>query len=97
MLRLVTRPGKVSSRNLRTPWGGDTQGLGALIKQFAPYGFRRVHRNHAVNLARIQETRRRKGSDDWELKLEPPVNRVLPVSLGQIGKLLRAFSSNRLA
>ena len=91
MLRLVTRPGKVSSRNLRTPWRGDTQGLGALIKQSAPYGFRRVHRNHAVNLARIQEIRQRKGRQDWELKLEPPVNRVLSVSRDQIGKLLKAF------
>jgi DNA-binding LytR/AlgR family response regulator len=69
--------------------------LGTLFRQFAPYGFLRVHRNHAVNLARIQEIRRRKGREDWELKLEPPVNRVLPVSRGQVGKLLKAFGPGK--
>ncbi len=79
-----------SKRRLR-----DLRHLGALLKQFAPYGFLRVHRNHAVNLARIQEIRQRKGRQDWELKLEPPVNRVLPVSRNQIGKLLRAFRAGK--
>ena len=69
--------------------------VGDLIKQFAPYGFLRVHRNHAVNLARIQEIRRRKGREDWEVKLEPPVNRILPVSRGQIGALLKSFRSGK--
>ena len=27
----------------------------------------------------IQDIRRRKGREDWEIKLEPPVNRGLPV------------------
>jgi DNA-binding LytR/AlgR family response regulator len=75
-----------SKRRLR-----DSRRLGTLIKQFAPYGFLRIHRNHAVNLARVQEIRRRKGREDWEVKLEPPVNRVLPVSRGQVGKLFKAF------
>lgn len=75
-----------SNRRLR-----DLRPLGTLLRQFAPYGFVRVHRNHAVNLARIREIRRRKRSQDWELKLEPPVNRVLPVSRGQVRKLLMAF------
>jgi DNA-binding LytR/AlgR family response regulator len=75
-----------SKRRLR-----DSRRLGTLIKQFAPYGFLRIHRNHAVNLARIQEIRRRKGREDWEAKLEPPVNRVLPVSRNHIRKLLKAF------
>ena len=79
-----------SNRRLR-----DSRRLGTLIKQFAPYGFLRVHRNHAVNLARIHEIRRRKGGDDWELKLEPPVNRVLPISRGQMGKLLKAFGPGK--
>ena len=75
-----------SKRRLR-----DLRRLGTLLKKFTPYGFVRIHRNHAVNLARIQEIRRRKGRGDWELKLEPPVNRVLSVSRDQIGKLLKAF------
>ncbi len=72
-----------SKRRLR-----DVRPLGALLKEFTPHGFLRVHRNHAVNLVRIQEIRRRKGKEDWEVKLSSPVNRVLPVSRGQIGKLL---------
>ena len=39
-----------SKRRLR-----DLRRLGTLLKQFAPYGFLRVHRNHAVNLACIQD------------------------------------------
>ena len=77
-----------SKRRLR-----DLRHLGALLKGFAPYGFLRVHRNHAVNLTRIQEIRQRKGRQDWEVKLEPPVNRVLPVSRNHIPKLLKAFSA----
>ena len=53
------------------------------------------HRNHAVNLACIQEIRRRKGREDWELKLEPSVNRVLPVSRDQIGNLLKVFGAGK--
>ena len=74
---------------------GDLRHLGTLIKQFLPYGFLRIHRNHAVNLARIQEIRRRKGREDCEVKLEPPVNRVLPVSRGQVGKLLKVFGPGK--
>ena len=54
-----------------------------------------MHRNHVVNLARIQEVRRRQGSEDWELKLEPPFNRVLPISRGQVGKLMKAFEPGK--
>ena len=78
-----------SKRRLR-----DLRALGSLLKQFAPYGFVRVHRNHAVNLARIQEIRQRKGREGWEM-LESPVNRVLPVSQGQIGNLLKAFGEGK--
>ena len=66
----------------------DVRTLGALLKEFTPYGFLRVHRHHAVNLARIQDIRRRKGREDWELKLDP-VNGVLPLSRGQVGKVFK--------
>ena len=75
-----------SARRLR-----DVRSLGELLPAFAPHGFLRVHRNHAVNLGRIREIRRRRKGEDWELKLEPPVNRVLPVSRAAFGKLLTAF------
>jgi DNA-binding LytR/AlgR family response regulator len=43
-------------------------------------GFVRIHRSYLLNLDRLREVRHR-GEDpnDWEVKLEPPVNAVLPV------------------
>ena len=58
----------------------DVRTLGAIMPQFQPHGFLRIHREYAVNLKKIREMRRRKQGQDWEVKLEPPVNRVLPVS-----------------
>ena len=50
-----------------------------------------MHRNHAVNLRRVRELRGRRDGDDREVKLEPPVNRVLPVSRSALKSLLRAI------
>lgn len=69
----------------------DVRSLGELLPRFTPYGFVRVHKNHAVNLDRIREIRRRKKGADWELKLEPPVNRILPISRNALKKLLGSF------
>ena len=71
----------------------DVRSLGELSPFFTP--ILRVHHNHAVNLGRIREIRRRRKGEDWELKLEPPVNRVLPVSRTQIGRLLKAYGGKR--
>jgi DNA-binding LytR/AlgR family response regulator len=79
----------VRTRSART-WR-DVRSLGELLPRFAPYGFVRIHKNHAVNLDRIRESRRRKKGADWELKLEPPVNRVLPISRNALKKLLDSF------
>jgi DNA-binding LytR/AlgR family response regulator len=65
--------------------------LGELFPLFEPYGFVRVHRNHAVNLVRIREIRRRGEGKDWEIKLLPPVNLVLPVSRNVLRTLFAAF------
>jgi DNA-binding LytR/AlgR family response regulator len=75
-----------SSRPLR-----DVRSLGELLPDFVPHGFLRIHRNHAVNLTRVREIRRRKKGPDWELKLEPPVNRVLPISRNALKKLLDSY------
>ena len=69
----------------------DVRPLGKLSPLFRRHGFLRVHRNHAVNLARIRQIRRRKGSLDWELKLQPPVNPILPISRNAFAKLKAAF------
>ena len=58
----------------------DRRALGGLASRLAKRGFVRIHRSHAVNLARVSEGRRRAEGDGWEVKLNPPVNKVLPVS-----------------
>jgi len=69
----------------------DRRRLGNLEAFYQELGFLRIHRNHMVNLRRIREIRRRKGGRGWEVKLEPPVNRVLPVSAGEADRLFQAF------
>lgn len=41
--------------------------------------FFRIHRSYIVNLDRVLELRAR-GERDYEVKMDPPVNKVLPVS-----------------
>jgi DNA-binding LytR/AlgR family response regulator len=57
----------------------------------ARFGILRVHRNHAVNPRRVLEIRRRSGEADWEIKLEPPVNDVLPVGRTHLERLWKAY------
>jgi DNA-binding LytR/AlgR family response regulator len=66
----------------------DVRSLSELMPVLKRAGFVRVHRSYAVNLARVSELRKQGDGVDWEVKLEPPVNRVLPVSRGELPKLL---------
>ena len=50
---------------------------------------------YAVNLRRVRELRPRDEGDDWEVRLEPPVNRVLPVARGELARLEAAFGDTR--
>lgn len=75
-----------SARRLR-----DARTLGELVPLLVSFGVIRVHRNHAVNVRHVLEIRRRRGEADWEVKLEPPVNRVLPVSRTYLKNLWKAF------
>jgi DNA-binding LytR/AlgR family response regulator len=66
--------------------------LGELEKTLKPYGFSRIHKSYLVNLDRVREVRLRKGDDnDWELKLDPPVNSVLPVGREHLAGLRRVL------
>ena len=78
-----------SSRRLR-----DTRPLGELVPLLAPFRVVRIHRNHAVNVRHVREVRRRSGDADWEVRLEPPVNRVLPVSRGYLKRLWAAYGES---
>ncbi len=71
----------------------DMRPIGYLLPHFAPHGFLQVHREYVVNLPRIRLIRRREDSRDWEVKLEPPVNRILPVSRGALAKLWESFGA----
>jgi hypothetical protein len=39
----------------------------------------------------VLEIRRRSGEADWEIKLEPPVNDVLPVGRTQLERLWKSY------
>jgi DNA-binding LytR/AlgR family response regulator len=78
-----------SSRRLR-----DARTLGEIVPLLASFGVVRVHRNHAVNVRHVLEVRRRAGESDWEVKLEPPVNRILPVSRAHLKELWKAFGED---
>jgi len=69
----------------------DMRPLRELVPLFVPHGFLQIHREYVVNLRRIRLIRRRDEGRDWEVTLEPPVNRVLPVSRGALAKLWKAF------
>ena len=69
----------------------DMRPIGELLPHFAPHGFFQIHREYVVNLRQIRQIRRRDDSRDWEVKLEPPVNQILPVSRGAVAKLWKAF------
>jgi two-component system response regulator LytT len=73
-----------SARRLR-----DVRSLGEVMKDLGPAGFVRIHRNHAVNPGRVREIRL--AGRAWEVQLEPPVNKVLPVSRGSLTTLLQAY------
>jgi len=50
-----------------------------------------IHRSWAVNLRRVREIRPAADSG-WEVKLDPPVNRVLPVSRRRVTALWECFA-----
>ena len=68
---------RTSSRHLLS----DRRSLAEWEEFLDPGEFFRVHRSYLVNLARVRLIRRREGSwGDWEVKLAPPVNKVLHLS-----------------
>jgi len=79
-----------SKRRLR-----DVRPLGTLLREFGTGSSESIATMRSTWPAskRSAAGREGKGREDWEVKLEPPVNRVLPVSRGQVGKLLKAFGA----
>jgi len=70
----------------------DLRSLAEVLELFPAGVLVQVHRGYAVNVDRVDEIRRRGGGGrDWEVRLEPPVNRVLPVSRTYLAVLWSAF------
>ena len=69
----------------------DLRALGEVIERLPPGTFLQIHRSMAVNVDRVTEIRRRPNGRDWELRLEPPVNRVLPVARRRLSALWEAY------
>ena len=63
--------------------------LGEIAERLDSPAFFRCHRSTVVNLDRVREIRRRKDGAGWELKLDPPVNAVLPVARNRAAALFR--------
>ncbi len=69
----------------------DVRSLGEVLARFPPQLFVRVHRSRVVNVDRVSEIRRRPNGRDWEVRLEPPVNTVVPVGREQLATLWEAY------
>jgi len=67
--------------------------IGEVVPLFEPFGFVHIHREHAVNIAHIRLLRLQADRRDWELKMEPPVNSVLPVARDRLTKFREALGS----
>jgi len=69
----------------------DVRALGEVLERFPAAVFVRMHRSCAVNVDRVSEIRRRASGRDWEVRLEPPVNRIVPVGREFLGALWEAY------
>jgi two-component system response regulator LytT len=72
----------------------DVRSLGEILDRFPAHLFVRVHRSHVVNVDRVAEIRRRRNGRDWEVRLEPPVNTVVPVGREHLAALWEAYGEH---
>ena len=69
----------------------DLRSLGDVLTAWTDRGLLRIHDGYAVHPARVLELRLRESGRDWELKLEPPVNEVLPIGRSYARAVWAAF------
>jgi DNA-binding LytR/AlgR family response regulator len=72
----------------------DVRPIGEGAPLFEPFGFVRTHREHAVNIARIRLLRLQADDRDWELKLEPPVNKILSIARNRLAGFWAALGES---
>ena len=82
---IVRRRGRQTLRDVRS--------LGEVMPAFRRCHFHRIHDTWAVILLRIREIRLQRDGRDWEVTMQPPVNRVLPVSRRRLTGLMRRFGN----
>jgi DNA-binding LytR/AlgR family response regulator len=61
-----------------------TERLSTLAGRLPCPPFFRCHNTYLVNLLRVRRLERKQGRD-YSLRLEPPVNRLLPLARGRVG------------
>lgn len=69
----------------------DVRPIGEVAPLAEPFGFVRIHREHAVNITHVRLLRLQADGRDWELKLEPPVNKVLSIARDRLAGLRTAL------
>jgi DNA-binding LytR/AlgR family response regulator len=74
----------------------DVRPIGEVSPLFESYGFVRIHREHTVNIVHVRLLRLQADGRDWELKLSPPVNSVLPIARDRLAKLRAALGEHQL-
>jgi DNA-binding LytR/AlgR family response regulator len=72
----------------------DVRSLGEVLGDLGPLGFVRIHRNHAVHPGHVLEIRPITSGSGWEVRLQSPVNKVLPVSRRSLAVLLAAYRAS---
>ena len=82
---IVRRRGRRTIRDVRR--------LAEVSAEFERRNFHRIHDKWTVNLRRVREIRPQRDGRDWELVMQPPVNRVLPISRRRLQGLLRRFTT----
>ena len=68
-----------------------TETLGELEARLRSPAFFRCHRSFLVSLDRVAEFRRQSGRS-YELKMEPPVNKIVPLSRERLAAFHRAMA-----
>jgi hypothetical protein len=69
----------------------DIRPLGEVLPSFERHGFVRIHHQHAVNPNHVRLLRLQADGRDWEVKMDPPVNLVLPIARDRLGGLRGVF------
>ena len=67
----------------------DVRSIAEVLGALGTQAIVRIHRNHAVNAGRVLEIR--PAGSGWEVVLEPPVSKVLPVSRRSVAALFAAY------